>query len=72
MATAFAPPRAAVARPIAYRTRGHPPTGPITRLMSPGDLGELIKPFVFLDLFEIDAFHGRGFRSPFRTRASRR
>jgi redox-sensitive bicupin YhaK (pirin superfamily) len=26
--------------------------GPITRLMSPGDLGELVKPFVFLDSFE--------------------
>jgi redox-sensitive bicupin YhaK (pirin superfamily) len=26
--------------------------GPITRLMSPGDLGELVKPFVFLDYFE--------------------
>src|SRR5882672_1194981 len=40
-------------REIVYRTRGltH---GPITRLMSPGDLGELIKPFVFLDLFVMD------------------
>src|SRR5438477_430304 len=40
-------------REIVYRTRGltH---GPITRLMSPGDLGELLKPFVFLDLFVID------------------
>ncbi len=40
------------ARRIAYRTRGHG-HGPITRLMSPGDLGELVKPFVFLDHFEI-------------------
>jgi redox-sensitive bicupin YhaK (pirin superfamily) len=41
------------AREIVYRTRGltH---GPITRLMSPGDLGELLKPFVFLDLFAMD------------------
>lgn len=31
--------------------------GPITRLMSPGDLGDLVKPFVFLDYFEAD---GRG------------
>jgi redox-sensitive bicupin YhaK (pirin superfamily) len=40
-------------REIVYRTRGltH---GPITRLMSPGDLGELLKPFVFLDLFVMD------------------
>jgi redox-sensitive bicupin YhaK (pirin superfamily) len=39
-------------RRIVHRTRGlaH---GPITRLMSPSDLGELIKPFVFLDIFEI-------------------
>ena len=26
--------------------------GPITRLVSPGDLGEILKPFVFLDYFE--------------------
>ncbi|MBK8257917.1 MAG: pirin family protein [Polyangiaceae bacterium] len=38
-------------RQIIYRTKGHR-HGPITRLMSPGDLGELLKPFVFLDLFE--------------------
>jgi redox-sensitive bicupin YhaK (pirin superfamily) len=36
------------------RTRGHA-HGAITRLMSPGDVGELIKPFVFLDYFEADA-----------------
>jgi redox-sensitive bicupin YhaK (pirin superfamily) len=36
-------------REIVHRTRGHR-SGPITRLMSPSDLGELIKPFVFLDL----------------------
>jgi redox-sensitive bicupin YhaK (pirin superfamily) len=41
-------------RPIALRTRGlrH---GPIARLVSPSDIGELIKPFVFLDLFDISA-----------------
>lgn len=39
------------ARAIAHRTRGHR-HGPITRLMSPGDLGQLLKPFVFLDLFD--------------------
>lgn len=38
-------------RPIVHRTRGHR-HGPITRLMSPGDLGEVLKPFVFLDLFQ--------------------
>lgn len=40
-------------RPIQYRTRGKG-HGPITRLMSPGDLGQALKPFVFLDLFEAD------------------
>jgi len=39
---------------IALRTKGHQ-HGPITRLVSPGDLGELIKPFVFLDMFDMDA-----------------
>jgi redox-sensitive bicupin YhaK (pirin superfamily) len=41
-------------RPIVLRTRGHR-HGPITRLVSPSDIGELIKPFVFLDLFDISA-----------------
>jgi len=48
-------------RAIVYRTRGarH---GPITRLMSPGDLGEYLKPFVFLDLFGFDVDGGhKGF-----------
>jgi redox-sensitive bicupin YhaK (pirin superfamily) len=44
------------ARRIAYRTRGHS-HGPITRLVSPSDVGELIKPFVFLDYFDIDPKH---------------
>jgi redox-sensitive bicupin YhaK (pirin superfamily) len=35
-------------REIVRRTRGRT-RGPITRLVSPSDLGELIKPFVFLD-----------------------
>jgi redox-sensitive bicupin YhaK (pirin superfamily) len=48
------------ARAIAYRTTGRR-HGPITRMMSPGDLGELVKPFVFLDLLETDSFPGRGF-----------
>ena len=37
------------ARAIVHRTRGTT-HGPITRLASPGDLGEFLKPFVFLDL----------------------
>ncbi len=43
-------------RAIVHRTRGHG-GGPITRLMSPGELGEVLKPFVFLDLFEGDGAH---------------
>ncbi|WP_312681737.1 pirin family protein [Stenotrophomonas chelatiphaga] len=39
-------------RGIAHRTRGHG-HGPITRLMSPSDLGQRLKPFVFLDTFSI-------------------
>jgi redox-sensitive bicupin YhaK (pirin superfamily) len=44
---------AAAARPIVMRSRGRS-HGAITRLVSPGDIGELIKPFVFLDYFETD------------------
>lgn len=40
-------------RQIALRTRGRS-HGSITRLVSPGDIGELIKPFVFLDYFDAD------------------
>src|SRR6266849_8466573 len=40
-------------REIVYRTHGRT-HGPITRLVSPSDLGELIKPFVFLDHFDFD------------------
>ncbi len=40
-------------RDIAYRTSGYT-HGPITRLVSPSDLGGLIKPFVFLDRFDFD------------------
>src|SRR5262245_52445243 len=42
-----------ITREIVYRTRGST-HGPITRLMSPSDLGELVKPFVFLDLAVFD------------------
>jgi len=48
-ATAITP-AATAARAIVYRTFGSQ-HGPIVRLMSPGDLGEFLKPFVFLDLF---------------------
>jgi redox-sensitive bicupin YhaK (pirin superfamily) len=40
-----------LARAIVQRTRGRT-HGPITRLMSPSDFGEILKPFVFLDLFD--------------------
>ena len=46
-------PQVAVApRGIALRTFGHR-HGPITRLVSPSDIGEAIKPFVFLDRGEV-------------------
>jgi redox-sensitive bicupin YhaK (pirin superfamily) len=45
---ALAPSRA---RQVVYRTQGQS-HGLITRLMSPGDLGQVLKPFVFLDLFD--------------------
>jgi redox-sensitive bicupin YhaK (pirin superfamily) len=44
----------ASSRKIALRTRGRS-HGSLTRLVSPGDIGELIKPFVFLDYFDADA-----------------
>jgi len=47
-------------RQIARRTRGHS-DGPITRLMSPSDFGQLLKPFVFLDLFDNKGVPSKGF-----------
>lgn len=47
------PMQAPASRKIVHRTRGMS-HGPITRLMSPSDLGEHLKPFVFLDIFEAD------------------
>jgi redox-sensitive bicupin YhaK (pirin superfamily) len=44
------------ARKIVRRTRGSR-HGPITRLMSPSDLGHVLKPFVFLDLFDLKGVH---------------
>ena len=47
-------------RRIVRTTRGlrH---GPITRLMSPSDLGQVLKPFVFLDLFDTGGGSFAGF-----------
>jgi redox-sensitive bicupin YhaK (pirin superfamily) len=45
---------------IVHRTRGRR-HGPVTRLMSPGDLGQVLKPFVFLDLVDADAASLSGF-----------
>src|SRR5262245_10389884 len=39
------------AREVVHRTKGHG-SGSITRLMRPSGLGEVLKPFVFLDLAE--------------------
>ena len=47
-------------RPIIHRTSGQT-HGPITRLASPGDLGKLLKPFVFVDLFDNGGREFRGF-----------
>jgi redox-sensitive bicupin YhaK (pirin superfamily) len=47
-------------RAVVLRTRGHV-HGPITRLISPHDIGPLTKPFVFLDYFEADPAHGPSF-----------
>jgi redox-sensitive bicupin YhaK (pirin superfamily) len=49
-------------RQIMHRTHGRR-HGPVTRLMSPSDLGQRLKPFVFLDLFDAEgtaAFSGFG------------
>lgn len=47
-------------RTVTHRTSGNT-RGPITRLISPGDLGQLLKPFIFLDLFEAKSMSGPGF-----------
>jgi redox-sensitive bicupin YhaK (pirin superfamily) len=46
-------PMSSVARAIVRRTRGRK-HGPTTRLISPSGLGEMLKPFVFLDLFDYE------------------
>jgi redox-sensitive bicupin YhaK (pirin superfamily) len=47
-------------RRIAHRTHGQSQAS-TTRLMSPSDLGEILKPFVFLDLFDHE---GEPFNAP--------
>jgi redox-sensitive bicupin YhaK (pirin superfamily) len=42
-----------ITRSVIHRSRGFA-HGPIVRLMSPSDLGEELKPFVFLDLLDAD------------------
>ena len=49
VSTKSSPPRSA--RAIVQRTRGRA-QGFATRLMSPSDFGEILKPFVFLDFFD--------------------
>jgi redox-sensitive bicupin YhaK (pirin superfamily) len=48
-------PRSTQRRRIVARTRGRH-HGPVVRLMSPSDLGELLKPFVFLDRVDTQGF----------------
>ena len=59
LAPAKSPPPS-LARAIVRRTRGRT-HGPVTRLMSPSDFGEILKPFVFLDLFDHE---GPSFNGP--------
>ena len=47
-------------RRITHSTRGQA-HGSIVRLVSPSDIGELIKPFVFLDYFEAEPAHAPAF-----------
>jgi redox-sensitive bicupin YhaK (pirin superfamily) len=53
-------PRRNPVRQIVRRTSGHS-EGSITRLMSPSDFGQLLKPFVFLDLFDNKGIPFKGF-----------
>jgi len=43
--------RKQVTRTVVARTSGRR-HGPVTRVVSPGDIGELIKPYIFLDYFD--------------------
>ncbi|NPE52331.1 pirin family protein [Dickeya dadantii] len=58
---AHPPAFSATTRAIVHRTSGQR-LGPLTRLMTPGDLGQWVKPFVFLDLFESIPSTVTGFR----------
>lgn len=51
---------AATTRHIVFRTHGRR-HGPVTRLMSPSDLGELLRPFVFLDHVDVEGISAQGF-----------
>lgn len=65
MATATAPSLPASAgatlRPIEARIAAAAQHGPIIRLIDPGDLGERLNPFIFLDHFKADVPAGFGF-----------
>lgn len=50
----IAPTTISANRSVRYKTMGHGHR-PIIRLMSPGDLGRVLKPFVFFDLFSPEA-----------------
>ena len=52
--------QAMATRQVLVRTKGHP-HGPVTRVLSPNDIGELIKPFVFLDHFDFTPAGGAMF-----------
>ncbi|WP_448724131.1 pirin family protein [Pseudomonas farris] len=49
---------AVLQRSIIHRTKGKN-LGSLTRLMSPADLGEILKPFVFLAIFSLGANRGK-------------
>ncbi|MGU7773126.1 pirin family protein [Burkholderia sp. MR1-5-21] len=51
-------PVADVGRNVIFRTRGSA-HGPVVRMVSPSDIGEMIKPFVFLDLVDSQAATGQ-------------
>jgi redox-sensitive bicupin YhaK (pirin superfamily) len=54
MSEVATPPATLAPRAVQHRTRGST-HGPITRLVSPSDLGQVLKPFIFLDRFESPA-----------------
>ncbi|WP_260463978.1 pirin family protein [Burkholderia sp. Bp8963] len=51
---------AATKRHVVFRTRGRR-HGPVTRLMSPSDVGQMLRPFVFLDLVDVNGISAQGF-----------